>query len=1317
VKKYLTLLTLILLALTITPPTSAVEGYAYYQTINYSGCDQAIYQQDIVIHRSNGSAYEETTRGLNIWHLYVEDHCQPDYADVRFTNTTHELDHYLWEDQTNSTQALFTVRLEDANTNGSITIWYGNGAAESESNGTNTFDFFDDFNFDSDELYVNRISFISNSGKNVYANQGVATDGTYVYTTNNTHLCKYDMSWNSIDSVNLTPYMSTNYRPGDLCYYDGDLYLATHYNEDVGSGEILVCSASDLSYVDTLPLSSPSGNYNCGAITINDGYAWVLWDNKNASANMYIDQYTLSSWSYVDRHTITNSITGYKLQGIVFIGNYLYGPLHEAVSANGVEVYRWTGSGFTFITRLSPPTSYCTQGIDWDGEQFWFAERAHSGVSGNNYVVKASGDYIDSSKWTVTGTPTTSGGIATLIDTSGNEEFLTTKTSFNDPLILYARLKSGHMSDSGNEGVQFRSASSTDRISAFYSHDGGPSPIYYIYESSEVQATISGWSADTWHTQEIQWINTNTAKFYVDGANEVVISNTNVPTSRALTLRLFADRVDGARLDCDYILTRKYSATPPSATAFFAEYANVPPTADFSASPTSGPDPLTVQFTDLSTGGPTSWLWNFGDGYTSTAQNPAHIYLYPGQYSVSLTAQNAYGYDEIAKPYYITVTSSQVPPTADFSASPTSGPAPLTISFTDESAGSPTSWTWEFGDGLGSAAQDPTHIYAVPGDYTVTLTAYNAAGSDVETKSEYISVEEQAQPADAVINGYTITGEELLDDVIVTINNDTYSTTTTSHSGGFYQFNNLSPGLYTIYGSKTGYTTSPEYAVQLYTGTVVQQHITLGSTNTASLVGTVYNAVTGAKIEGANITVTQGGAQYTTSTGSEGNYTITGPTSGTTVEIAATLTGYTHTPISFAPASGANTADLYLIPESPSYNGTALAGLVTESVHSQAISGATITLSTGENTTSSYTGWYQFDNLTAGPCSVSAVATGYTDSSDYTVTLTEGNLTQQDITLTATIISGTGSGVQYPPHNVQFKIMNIFGSPIEGVTVTAVGYETTAGSWDWLYSLLGISTDVQIEGTTMTGTTGSDGCIDFMMFESVKYTLNFSKAGEVAEIMTVYPHESYYPVYAISLSSIINQFYTDGASEYQSVLVNVSTSTDESGATITVKYQDTLAATTGGTVTLMQVNQASGEEELISSYSITGNTFSHDFEIADYEGQSYFVRVRATHSTFPDGINRDFGITFPGERLNFGLPDGILIWIAMFIMTVTALMFGPSAAIQGLPVICFEGWIFLAIGWLRDLGDINAAGLLVIMSFVAVVANIMGASKRARQQG
>ncbi len=85
-----------------------------------------------------------------------------------------------------------------------------------------------------------------------------------------------------------------------------------------------------------------------------------------------------------------------------------------------------------------------------------------------------------------------------------------------------------------------------------------------------------------------------------------------------------------------------------------------------------------------------------------------------------------------------------VAPTAAFSGSPTSGTFPLSVSFTDLSTGSPTGWSWTFGDGGSSSAQNPGHTYTAAGDYTVNLTVSNSAGSDGETKVAYISVNDPA---------------------------------------------------------------------------------------------------------------------------------------------------------------------------------------------------------------------------------------------------------------------------------------------------------------------------------------------------------------------------------------------------------------------------------------------------------------------------------------------------------------------------------------------------------------------------------------------
>jgi serine protease len=349
----------------------------------------------------------------------------------------------------------------------------------------------------------------------------------------------------------------------------------------------------------------------------------------------------------------------------------------------------------------------------------------------------------------------------------------------------------------------------------------------------------------------------------------------------------------------DYTVTLTVTGSCGSDAETKTSYIHVAgaPVAGFYGVPTSGDTPLTVNFYDQSTGQVTSWDWNFGDGGTSTAQNPTHEYTGTGDYTVVLTvtgpcgsdAETKAGYIHVAPPsewtvityddfedgwgsytvggsdcllytggsyahqgshaadiqdnsgtassfyhtatynvsgytelevefwffavsmeagedfwvqYYdgstwqtvatyaqgvdfsnnvfynkiVAISSSQhnfptnarlrfmcdasgnsddvyideiefrgkagapVPPVAAFVGTPTSGYAPLTVDFTDQSTGDPTGWSWTFGDGGTSYLQNPTHEYTGAGTYTVSLTVSNAAGSDDEVKTNYITV-------------------------------------------------------------------------------------------------------------------------------------------------------------------------------------------------------------------------------------------------------------------------------------------------------------------------------------------------------------------------------------------------------------------------------------------------------------------------------------------------------------------------------------------------------------------------------------------------
>src|SRR5438445_359991 len=182
-------------------------------------------------------------------------------------------------------------------------------------------------------------------------------------------------------------------------------------------------------------------------------------------------------------------------------------------------------------------------------------------------------------------------------------------------------------------------------------------------------------------------------------------------------------------------LTIQMTTAPPPA-----------PTANFSANPTSGQAPLSVQFTDQSSGSITSRDWDFGDGSShSSALNPSHTYNNAGSYTVTLMVSGSGGSNSKSLTIQVT-TAPPPPPTANFGANPTSGNAPLTVQFSDQSSGSITSRDWNFGDGSAhSSALNPSHTYNNAGSYTVTLTVTGSGGSN--SKSLTIQVTTPPPPA------------------------------------------------------------------------------------------------------------------------------------------------------------------------------------------------------------------------------------------------------------------------------------------------------------------------------------------------------------------------------------------------------------------------------------------------------------------------------------------------------------------------------------------------------------------------------------------
>ncbi|MFA5445371.1 MAG: PKD domain-containing protein, partial [Bacteroidales bacterium] len=213
----------------------------------------------------------------------------------------------------------------------------------------------------------------------------------------------------------------------------------------------------------------------------------------------------------------------------------------------------------------------------------------------------------------------------------------------------------------------------------------------------------------------------------------------------------------------------------------------------FTATPTGGEGPLTVQFTDTthwSAGNIVAWDWSFGDGATSTQQNPTHTYPYlsAGQaYDVTLTTTTRWGESNMtAKPAYIVVgTVAEGDFSVDFTGTPTNGTSPLTVQFTANVSPAETNittWRWGFGDGAEGFGQTVSHTYNAYTDtaYDVTLVgiASGSGTSNTTTKAAYITINGSSGSSGGVASLSTVKVRfVVLDYVGQRFNNVTVTTT------------------------------------------------------------------------------------------------------------------------------------------------------------------------------------------------------------------------------------------------------------------------------------------------------------------------------------------------------------------------------------------------------------------------------------------------------------------------------------------------------------------------------------------------------------
>lgn len=181
------------------------------------------------------------------------------------------------------------------------------------------------------------------------------------------------------------------------------------------------------------------------------------------------------------------------------------------------------------------------------------------------------------------------------------------------------------------------------------------------------------------------------------------------------------------------------------------------PKAVFSADPTSGQVPLTVDFDAYSSTDPDgsieSYEWDFDDGDSDTGEQITHTYDSAGDYTPELTVTDDDGKTDSYSDLTISVSSSQSL-TASFTASPNSGEAPLDVSFDASDSNDPDgnidSYIWDFGDGSTGTGEIITHTYSSSGTYTVELTITDNDQSK-DQKAKIITVNAPTSPSTSEI--------------------------------------------------------------------------------------------------------------------------------------------------------------------------------------------------------------------------------------------------------------------------------------------------------------------------------------------------------------------------------------------------------------------------------------------------------------------------------------------------------------------------------------------------------------------------------------
>ena len=276
------------------------------------------------------------------------------------------------------------------------------------------------------------------------------------------------------------------------------------------------------------------------------------------------------------------------------------------------------------------------------------------------------------------------------------------ETSFSNALTYIG----GGASD-GTGGQELKAMIAADSVS-------GPAPLTVTFNGAASTGGVTGYQWD-----------------FGDGSIATTpTANHTYATAGTYTAKLTVANSSGATNTTTIAIT---ASSPPVAAP------PTPPAAVISSSAAAGPAPLTITFdgsgSKATNATIASYTWSFGDGASGTGATVSRAYTSAGTYTASLTVTDSKGLSNSATtPVVVTApTTTNKPPQAVISATPTSGSAPLTVTFnggnSTDSDGTISSYVWNFGDGGTASGKSVTHTYTSAATFTASLQVTDDKGA------------------------------------------------------------------------------------------------------------------------------------------------------------------------------------------------------------------------------------------------------------------------------------------------------------------------------------------------------------------------------------------------------------------------------------------------------------------------------------------------------------------------------------------------------------------------------------------------------------